>query len=41
MDDYVDLEEYSKEHPEEEAEFIEEMYRLSYIDEIIDYPEDW
>lgn len=36
-----ELEEYFKEHPEEEEEFIEEMARLHYNDEIIDYPEYW
>ena len=41
MDEYIDLEQYFAEHPEEEDEFIEEMYRLSNMDEVIDYPEDW
>ena len=37
----VNIEDYFKEHPEEEDEFIEEMTRLSSYNEPIDYPEDW
>lgn len=36
-----ELEEYFKEHPEEEEEFLEEIIRLHANDEPIDYPEDW
>ena len=35
----VNIEDYFKEHPDEEEEFIEEMARL--YSETIDYPEDW
>ena len=41
MDEYETLEEYFADHPEEEAEFIEEMARLQNNDEVIDFPEDW
>ena len=36
-----ELEEYFKEHPEEEEEFLEEIIRLHANDEPVDYPEDW
>ena len=35
------LEEYFKKHPDEENEFVEEMARLYYLNDPIDYPEDW
>ena len=35
-----EIEAYFTEHPDEEAEFVEEMARL-YGDDEIDYPEDW
>lgn len=41
MDEYNSLEEYFADHPDEEEEFIEEMARLSYVDEILELPEDW
>lgn len=37
--DYDELEKYFKEHPEEEQEFIDEMERLHFNDEPIDYPD--
>ena len=39
--EYQTIEDYFNEHPEEEEEFIEEMARLHFYDEPIDYPEDW
>ena len=39
--DGMTLEDYFELHPDEEAEFIDEMAERSYINEIIDYPEDW
>lgn len=35
-----DLEKYFEEHPEEEAEFIDEMARLM-EEEFVEYPEEW
>lgn len=37
----IDLDEYFAEHPDEENEFIDEMARLSNVDEVLEYPEDW
>ena len=41
MDEYETLEEYFADHPEEEQEFIDEMARLQWNDEVLDFPEDW
>lgn len=35
-----ELEEYFAEHPDEEAEFIEEMARLE-EEKFVEYPEEW
>lgn len=37
--DAVTLEKYFKEHPEEEQEFLEEMERLYWLNEQLDYPD--
>lgn len=34
-------EEYHEAYTDEENEFVDEMARLHYFDEMIDYPEDW
>ena len=39
--EYINIDEYFQEHPDEEAEFYDEMCRLSHTDEILEYPEDW
>ena len=41
MDDRKAPEEYFKEHPEDEDEFIEEMARLDAEKGEVDFPEDW
>lgn len=40
MDEF-DRDEYFKEHPDEEEEFIEEMERLHNLSGPVDYPEYW
>lgn len=41
FDNYASIEEYFKDHPDEEAEYIEEIARLEAEKEPVDYPEDW
>jgi len=40
MKDYQNLDEYFKDHPDEEQEFIEEMARLE-EERFVDYPDDY
>ena len=37
---YASIEEYFKDHPEEENEFYDEMARLQ-EDNFVEYPEEW
>lgn len=41
MGEYDSLEEYFKAHPDEEAEFLDEMASRVYDNEPVDFPEEW
>lgn len=38
---YADLEDFFKDHPDDEDEFLDELARLENEKGPIDYPEDW
>ena len=38
---YASLEDYFKDHPDEEDDFYDDMAELAHYDDIEDMPEDW
>lgn len=41
MEEYETLEEYFADHPDEEADFYDDMAMLAECEDLIELPEDW